>query len=436
MNGSDHLAPQPWLGPGRGRGQRPPGRLRLRGHLAPRRTSPPRPPTGSSTWKGELRSGFRANVLMGVTSNRVDVKRMGGAGRAGARAAGRALGRPVPARPSWPAACSTWPGGRWSATPPTTRSAPARSTTSSTPCCTASPRRGPSPTGSPTGPSRRSPARWPSRAPTCQPGPTGPGAWSSSWSGPTSRRRPTSRCSPSASGLPGSMALDADTVRTVLGMLQGPKIDNDAWVQDVGVEEDDEGIDITVAFGPEERPNVPIAEAKQDLYTRLGARPDAVVRVRLDQPPIRRIVARVAEVAGLRLAGVRAGAAGPPGRRPTRAGRPVVALQRAGHGRGRRPTTAPSRSTGGRVSAGSSTAATSGTPTTTPRPGRTARRHPDSVAVRVARARAGAGPRRASPPPTPGPTTSTAPPRPGSASTRVEVDDHPRAARRRAARCG
>ena len=51
-------------------------------------------------------------------------------------------------------------------------------------------------------------------------------------------------------GLPGSMVLDANTVRTVLSMLQGPKIDNDAWVHDVGIEEDDEGIHITVTVGP------------------------------------------------------------------------------------------------------------------------------------------------------------------------------------------
>jgi len=44
---------------------------------------------------------------------------------------------------------------------------------------------------------------------------------------------------------------------------------------------------------------VPIAEMKQDLYTRLGARPDVMVRVRLDQPPIRRVIARMAEVPGL-----------------------------------------------------------------------------------------------------------------------------------------
>ena len=89
--------------PGRGRGQRPPGRLRARGHL-PRRLPGRRPHRrASATWKGELRSGARANVLMGVASNRVDVKRGGGARRAGPRAPGRAAVRPVPRRPSsWP----------------------------------------------------------------------------------------------------------------------------------------------------------------------------------------------------------------------------------------------------------------------------------------------------------------------------------------------
>ena len=38
-------------------------------------------------------------------------------------------------------------------------------------------------------------------------------------------------------GLPGSMVLDANTVRTMLGMLQGPKIGDDAWVQDIRIEE-------------------------------------------------------------------------------------------------------------------------------------------------------------------------------------------------------
>ena len=74
-------------------------------------------------------------------------------------------------------------------------------------------------------------------------------------------------------GLPGSMVLDADTVRTVLGMLQGPKISDDAWIHDIRIEDTEEGMDITLSVGTEEKPGVPIAEAKQDVYTRLGRGP-------------------------------------------------------------------------------------------------------------------------------------------------------------------
>ncbi len=35
------------------------------------------PDEGLERWVGELRSGFRSDMLMGVTSNRVDVKRLG-----------------------------------------------------------------------------------------------------------------------------------------------------------------------------------------------------------------------------------------------------------------------------------------------------------------------------------------------------------------------
>ena len=96
----------------------------------------------------------------------------------------------------------------------------------------------------------------------------------------------------------GLRELEADTVRSLLGMLQGPQIDHDMWLQDIVVEEDEDGIGITFAVGPEERPDVPIARAKQDIYARLDARPDAVIRFGLDQPPTRRIVARVADVPG------------------------------------------------------------------------------------------------------------------------------------------
>ena len=109
------------------------------------------------------------------------------------------------------------------------------------------------------------------------------------------------------------MVLDADTVRTMLGMLQGPRISDDAWIHDVRIDDTEEGLDITIAVGTEEKPNVPIAEAKQEVFTKLGARPDTCVRVAMDQPATRRIVARTAEVPGYGWARLRPGTA-----RPTR----------------------------------------------------------------------------------------------------------------------
>jgi alpha-mannosidase len=72
MNGSDHLLPQPWLGRvvDDANGKQSDYRFTI--------TSLPeylagQPTDGLPTWVGELRSGARANVLMGVASNRVDV---------------------------------------------------------------------------------------------------------------------------------------------------------------------------------------------------------------------------------------------------------------------------------------------------------------------------------------------------------------------------
>ena len=76
MNGSDHLMPQPWLG----RVVAEANDLQDDFDFAV--TSLPRylahaPRDGLTRVTGELRSGARANMLMGVTSNRVDVKRRG-----------------------------------------------------------------------------------------------------------------------------------------------------------------------------------------------------------------------------------------------------------------------------------------------------------------------------------------------------------------------
>jgi len=74
MNGMDHHLPQPWLGRVVADANAIQDEYRfvvtsLAEYL------PTQPVDGLQTWRGELRSGARANVLMGVASNRVDVHR-------------------------------------------------------------------------------------------------------------------------------------------------------------------------------------------------------------------------------------------------------------------------------------------------------------------------------------------------------------------------
>ena len=75
MNGSDHLLPQPWLGDVVAAANEHQDEYRfaitsLGDYVRAQ------PTDGLSTWDGELRSGARANVLMGVASNRVDVHQL------------------------------------------------------------------------------------------------------------------------------------------------------------------------------------------------------------------------------------------------------------------------------------------------------------------------------------------------------------------------
>lgn len=73
MNGTDHLMPQPWLGRVVAEANDLDAGYEL--HISSIAEHVRRAPTDDlPTWEGELRSGARANLLMGVASNRVDVK--------------------------------------------------------------------------------------------------------------------------------------------------------------------------------------------------------------------------------------------------------------------------------------------------------------------------------------------------------------------------
>jgi mannosylglycerate hydrolase len=75
MNGSDHLLPQPWLGDvvAAANDAQDDYRFAITSLGEYVRAQPT---DGLTSWDGELRSGARANVLMGVASNRVDVHQL------------------------------------------------------------------------------------------------------------------------------------------------------------------------------------------------------------------------------------------------------------------------------------------------------------------------------------------------------------------------
>lgn len=298
MNGSDHLRPQPFLGATVAAVNAAQHDLELVITTLPDHLSRA-PRDGLERWEGELRSGWRSNVLMGVTSNRVDVKRAACAAELELERRAEPLSSLFLEPHAYPAhfldlawlevirnaahdsicACSVdevvdtvlrrYAEARSIAAGLTERAHTALATSLSVPGLyvlnsTPTPRSG---------------------------------LIEAVVSGDELDDTRVQVLSERA-GLPGKLILDATTVKTVLGILQGPKIDNDLWVDHVVVDEDEEGIHVTIGLGPEENPETNIGQAKGALYTKLGARPDATVFVELDQPRIRRVLARAHAVPG------------------------------------------------------------------------------------------------------------------------------------------
>ncbi len=296
MNGSDHLMPQPWLGRVVAEAND------LQDDFDFEVTSLPRylanaPTEGLTTVAGELRSGARSNMLMGVTSNRVDVKRRGALAE-----------RELERRAEPLAALFQEPGDYPDRLLELAWLEMVRNSAHDSICaCSVDDvvdavlHRYAEARAIAAGLAERAVKTF-ARS-LSHVGPTVLNPSQRARSGVVELIVPADGPAPAdvqvvseRSGLPGSMVLDADTVRTVLGMMQGPRIDDEAWIHDVLIEDTEEGFDITIAVGTEEKPGVPIAEAKQDVYTRLGARPDAVVRVGMEQPATRKILARTGEV--------------------------------------------------------------------------------------------------------------------------------------------
>ena len=298
MNGSDHLRPQPWLG----RVVAEANELQDDYHLSITSLSEYLATTSSEglvEWHGELRSGFRSNVLMGVASNRVDVK------QAAARAE-RSLEQLAE-----PLSALFVPADRW----PTpfldlAWTLVIRNSAHDSICaCSAD-------DVVDAVLHRYAEARHIGEGLTEQAlhaigrsmAAAGPVVVN-----PSARDRsglvdvtipavgepgPDVQVVSERSGMPGSITLDGETVRNMLGLLQGARIDDQSYVTDVSLAEDETGLDVTMVIGPEPRDGVPVEEVKRELYTRLTANPETEVRLIIDQPPVRRVLARQRSVPG------------------------------------------------------------------------------------------------------------------------------------------
>ena len=298
MNGTDHQVPQPWLGRvvAEANGIQDDYRLvvtSLGEYLAGA------PTEGLPVWAGELRSGARANLLMGVASNRVDVK------QAAARTE-RALERLAEPLCALFLAPAEWPGRllelAWKEV--------VRNSAHDSICACSADEVGDAVLHRYAEASQIA-SGLAQRALT---------ALAESLAGPAPVAvNPSARARSGLvevvlsgdSAVAGAQVLDerpavlddrtmkARDLGAVLGQIRSQQLDATTYVNSVEViESGGDGFEVVLHADARLRAEFLVEQVKRDLYARAGAHPDADVRVRIVQPPSRRVLVRVAGVPG------------------------------------------------------------------------------------------------------------------------------------------
>ncbi|MDP9401916.1 MAG: alpha-mannosidase [Actinomycetota bacterium] len=299
MNGTDHQVPQPWLGRVVAEANEIQDDYRF-AVTSLGEYLPTAPTEGLASWQGELRSSARANLLMGVTSNRVDVK------QAAARAE-RALERMAEPLCALFLAPERWPASlldlAW-------KEVVRNSAHDSICACSADEvgaavlHRFAEAGQIADGLSSRALVALASSMEQAGPVVVNPSArprgglveLTLAGEGPVEggqvqvlEERPA---------VLADLALTGRELGAFLSQIRSQQLDDGAFVNRVEVEEGDDGIDIVLHAEPELRTEMVVEEVKRDLYARVGGRPDVACRVRIHQPPTRRALAHVEQVPG------------------------------------------------------------------------------------------------------------------------------------------
>jgi alpha-mannosidase len=295
MNGTDHQVPQRWLG----RVVAEVNDIQDEYHLAVQSLAEylvDAPTDGLPEWQGELRSSARANLLMGVASNRVDVK------QAAARAERNLERRAEPLcalfMPEWPGALLDI---AWTEV--------IRNSAHDSICACSADEVGAAvihrfaeANEIATGLARQALdglGRSMAEAGAVVVNPSarrrggvvelrvpGEGAIDGAQ---VLRTRPASR---------GEVTITGADLRAILGEIRSQQIGDDTFVNAIDVQDTDDGISIVMHADARLRTELMIEEIKRDLYARVGARPDMTVTVRIQQPPSRQVLVRVDDVPG------------------------------------------------------------------------------------------------------------------------------------------
>ena len=97
----------------------------------------------------------------------------------------------------------------------------------------------------------------------------------------------------------GAMTMKGEEVMSIIGEIRSQQIGDSTYINSIDIDEDDDGISIVVRADNRLRDNLLVDEVKADIRARIAARPGVSVTVRMDQPVRQRVIARVADVPGL-----------------------------------------------------------------------------------------------------------------------------------------
>ncbi len=94
------------------------------------------------------------------------------------------------------------------------------------------------------------------------------------------------------------VTLNVPEVRSILGQIREQQIGAHSFVNAIEITEDEDGMAVVIRADSHPRTDVLVEEMKRELFTVTGARPDALVKLHFEQPPTQRFLARVDQVPG------------------------------------------------------------------------------------------------------------------------------------------